>query len=94
MAENLGTGTILDADGIRTEPRRLEEAATWGYEGTYLSPLPVWELTELFGTDVPPTSTVVEKWPSLMTHRGDGRYVVTSDGGDSWSVVFFGASGD
>lgn len=86
-----GTGTILDVDGIRPEPRPLGDEPPWRYEGLFLSPLPDEMLVERYGSAHPAPEAVDGELSGDITIN-DGRYVVTYEDDRPVGVVFYGWS--
>ncbi len=91
-----GTHSILDIDGVSTEP--LEHGSTWKDAYGKLFPLTRGERRRQFDTTRPTRQQIEEKEFELMKldiHRWSGRWVIAhDDDGNPLEYFIFGLSGD
>jgi hypothetical protein len=85
------TGTILDVDGVRDEPRAPQETPP-EFEGFFVSPLPDDLLQAHYGSTMPTPDTcrTVEFPGRLNTY--DGRYIIAYTDQQPSTIFFYGDS--
>lgn len=86
-----GTGTILDVDGVRNEPRPPEEPLP-DFEGFFMSPLPDELLTAHYGSTMPTPDTCRTVEPPGRLRTYDGRYVIAYTDQRPTTIFFYGDS--
>lgn len=96
-SERLGTGTVLDIDGVHPDERAPDDPPLDLHGPLLVASLPTELLERLFDTAEPAMNEIIDRERALAElpiPRHGGRYVVAYEGGSPSGVAFFGWSGD